>query len=263
MVGKMMLKIRKLLTNIWIRLHERKYSYEGKNIKYILLNNKSDYLCVCFAGFPPLGSYPIYNYIRTLKGIKKANYLFLLDDMVNIRTGGGYYLGNRGYYWGLEAVPNMINSFKDRLSAKKIITLGSSKGGSCALLFGAKVVADCIISGACQYKIGTYLNCPYHIASLRELTGEKDTSKEVSKESIEQLDSLIYTALKENRNIKNTKIWLHYSNQEHTFFSDIKFLVDDLKKLGYNVSEDIRDYQEHGDVGLYFPTYMRHILESL
>lgn len=140
-------------------------------------------------------------------------------------------MGNMGNYWGIEAIPEMILSFKHKLSARKLITVGSSKGGSCALLYGAKTGADYIIAGACQYRIGTYLNCPYHIMSLRELTGEKDSLKEVSKKAISRLDDLIFEALKENRNIKNTKIWLHYSNKEHTFFSDIKFLIEDLKKI--------------------------------
>jgi len=259
---KLIKKIEKKLIHIWIKIHEKKYFYKDKTIKYVLLDNNSDFLCVCFAGFPALGTYPVYNYIRTLKGLKKMNYLFILDDMVNIPTGGGYYLGNMGNYWGIEAVPEMIFNLKDKLSAKKLITVGSSKGGSCALFYGAKIGADYIIAGACQYRIGTYLNCPYHIMSLRELTGEKDTLKEVSNEAISYLDNLIFQALKENQTIKNTKIWLHYSNREHTFFSDIKFLIEDLEKLGYNFSEDIKG-ENHGDVGLYFPSYIKKILRNL
>lgn len=255
--------IKRILMRTWINMHERKYYYKDKTIKYILIDNKSDFLCVCFAGFPPLGSYPVYNYIRTLKRNKKMSYLFVLDDMVNLPTGGGYYLGNSGDYWGLKAIPQMIFNFKEKLSAKKIVTAGSSKGGSCALLFGAKVGADYIIAGACQYKIGTYMNCPYHIRSLRELTGEIDIKKDVSEEAIERLDNLVFKALKENKNLNNTKIWLHYSDKEHTYFSDIQFLVDDLKHFGYDFSEDIKDYENHGDVGLYFPSYMTSILENL
>lgn len=64
---KMVKKIKKSAMHIWIKTHERKYVYKDKVIKYVLKNNKSDFLCVCFAGFPALGTYPVYNYIRTLK----------------------------------------------------------------------------------------------------------------------------------------------------------------------------------------------------
>ena len=94
-------KIYKVLIALWIRLHERKWKYNNKRIKYIHLKNKSTTLCVIFAGFPELGKKPVYyNYLRTLSRLRNMDCLFLLDDMVNIPTGGSYYLGCKGNYWG-------------------------------------------------------------------------------------------------------------------------------------------------------------------
>lgn len=81
--------------------------YKEHKIKYIYKNNKSDLLCVVFAGFPNL----------------------ILDDMVNIPTGGSYYLGRSGNYWGIDAIPAMLHYFKAKSSSKRIVTAGSSKGG--------------------------------------------------------------------------------------------------------------------------------------
>lgn len=55
-----------------------------------------------------------------------------------------------------------------------VVTIGSSKGGTCAILYGLMTNAEYIIAGACQYRIGSYLNCPYHINSQHELTGKKE-----------------------------------------------------------------------------------------
>lgn len=79
------------------------------------------------------------------------------------------------------------------------------------MLYGALAHANYVIAGACQYRIGTYLNCDYHIASLRKLTG----LELVTAEAIEELDNFTVDALKDNQE-KSMKIWLHYSKEEHT-----------------------------------------------
>lgn len=122
-------KIERMIFFVWLKCHERCYLYKEHKIKYIYKNNKSDLLCVVFAGFPNLGKYPVYNYVRTLWKKKKVNYLFILDDMVNIPTGGSYYLGCSGNYWGIDAIPAMLHYFKAKSSSKRIVTAGSSKGG--------------------------------------------------------------------------------------------------------------------------------------
>lgn len=253
-------KIYKVLIALWIRLHERKWKYNNKRIKYIHLKNKSTTLCVVFAGFPELGKKPVYyNYLRTLGRLRNMDCLFLLDDMVNIPTGGSYYLGCNGNYWGLKYVPALIAEFQKAGGYQKLITAGSSKGGTCAILYGMLLHADYILAGACQYRIGTYLNCDYHIGSLRELTGENP----VSKEAIETLDSILIDAIRNNKHKSKTKIFLHYSNKEHTYKEHIEELIADLKKYEYTLIENVESYTNHGDVGLYFPQYMVNILQNI
>ena len=204
------------------------------------------------------GGAATYNYIRTLKKYKEYNYLFVLDDMVRIPTGGSYYLGSNGDYWGLDAIPRLIKFIKGKQKNNLVVTIGSSKGGTCAILYGLMTNVDYIIAGACQYRIGSYLNCPYHINSLHELTGKK----EVGFDDIKELDDIMINTVR-NSNSKKTRIYLHYSDQEHTYKEHIEELLKDLKDSGYVVYENVEKYVNHGDVGKYFPQYMCGILSEI
>ena len=139
----------------------------------------------------------------------------------------------------------------------RINMIGSSKGGTCAILYGLLCGAKSIVAGAPQYKIGSYLNCNYHINSLRKLTGEKQPSAD----KIKELDEIVPRILRERKN-DNIKIFLHYSDQEHTYKEHIMELLYDLHKYGYKLIEDIEHYNAHNDVGIFFPEYMVRIVKN-
>ena len=184
--------------------------------------------------------------------------IFVCDDMVNIPTGGSYYLGDSGDYWGVDAVESLLKYVMRKKKYKKIIGVGSSKGGTAALIFGLKMKFDAIIIGACQYKIGNYLNCPYHYKTLQELTGMKN----VSDEAIDKLNSITKNILIQNRKT-STEIWFHYSIKEHTYSEQIKELLQDLRENEYLLHEDVSTYLEHNDVAKYFPDFLLKTLDSL
>lgn len=77
---------------------------------------------------------------------------------------------------------------------------------------------------------------------------------------INALDQIVPNAVLNNDEIDKTKIFIHYSTQEHTYKEHIEQLIDDLHKKGYSIIEDIRDYSDHGDVKYYFPKFL---LDSL
>ena len=62
-------------------------------------------MCICFSAMPPLGSGPLYNFVKSTRKIKKCNFVFILDDVINIKAGGGYYLGLMHNYYGLTDIP--------------------------------------------------------------------------------------------------------------------------------------------------------------
>lgn len=186
------------------------------------------------------------------------NYLFICDDMVNIPTGGSYYLGNDGCYWGIKAVESLLEYIMQKKKYEKRVCIGSSKGGTAAWIFGIELKFDAVVIGACQYKIGSYLNCPYHYKSLQALTGMDD----VSEDAIKELDNVTKSILLKNKNC-STEIWFHYSTKEHTYHEQIKGFVQDLYQNHYILHEDVSDYREHADVAKHFPAYLLKTLDEL
>lgn len=55
-------------------------------------------------------------------------------------------------------------------------------------------------------------------------------------------------------------IYLHYSKREHTYEEHIRFLLEQLHRLGFVVKEDVKEYLRHDEVALFFGDYMRRIV---
>lgn len=250
--------IKKIVLKIFYAVNEKKYKFKGRTIRYLFKNCKATNLCVVFSAFPQQGQMPGYNYVKTLWNRGGYDLIFICDDMVNIPTGGSYYLGDSGNFWGEEAVESLLEYIMLQKKYKKIIGVGSSKGGTAALIFGLKMKFDAIIIGACQYKIGNYLNCPYYYKTLQALTGMES----VSDKAIEKLNNVIKNILIQNRKT-STEIWFHYSIKEHTYSEQIKELLQDLRENEYVLHEDVSTYLEHNDVAKYFPGFLLKTLDSL
>lgn len=258
MIQMSMKKINAYLWKLFYFINEKHFTFKGHTVNYLFKDCKSDKLCVVFSAFPLKGTMPGYNYVRTLWNRGGVNLLYICDDMVKIPTGGSYYLGNDGDYWGIEAVEALIKRIADRGQYNKKIAVGSSKGGTAALIFGIELNFDAIIIGACQYKIGTYLNCDYHYKSLQALTG----MEHVGADTIKMLDSITEKTIHEHKDA-STEIWFHYSTEEHTYKEQIQGLLADLRSNGYELHEDIMRYSNHADVAKYFPEYLEKTLDYL
>ncbi len=149
-------RLSSLITKGRIRFSEKKYSFQEHTIKYLLLpNKKSKALIISFSAFPNPGQRSQYNYVRTLAKIT-ANKLFILDDF-GPDGRGAYYLGKKGDFFIERLVDDLIQKIICERSIKRIICLGSSKGGYSALYFGIKHQAEFIIAGAPQFLLGNYL----------------------------------------------------------------------------------------------------------
>lgn len=253
-----MKKIKACLWKLFYLIYEKRFTYKGHTIKYLFKDCKSDKLCIVFSAFPLKGTMPGYNYVRTLWKRGGINLLYICDDMVKIPTGGSYYLGNNGDYWGVEAIETLIKRIADRGKYNKKIAVGSSKGGTAALIFGIELNFDAVVIGACQYKIGTYLNCAYHYRSLQLLTG----MNRVSDDAIKLLDSVTERIIYDHKK-SSTEIWFHYSSEEHTYIEQIQCLLADLRSNGYTLHENVMRYSDHADVAKYFPEYLKETLDYL
>lgn len=136
-----------------------------------------------------------------------------------------------------------------------MITLGSSKGGTCAIYFGLSAKADEVYAAACQYHVGKYVNTEEHQKVFKSMMGESAGMKEQ-----EVLDSIMPAMIKSNAGSK-TKIHLMYSKEEHTYQEHIADLIADLDKCGIEHTDKIESFKEHGEVGKFFTPWIKEELK--
>ena len=135
------------------------------------------------------------------------------------------------------------------------IFCGSSKGGYAALNFGLEQSNSIIIAGAPQYYLGYYLSHRKSPELMNIVLGTDCTPS-----MIEELDTRIYKKIVGFRNKYQGKIYLHFSDQEHTYQEHIQHLLSDLNSNNFDYYEDRMSYLQHDDVAIYFPQYLKKIL---
>ncbi len=232
----------KIATRLFFLLKTRTYK---KRIKYIYETCNSKKLIISFTAF---SDKPCFNYYRTLKPLS-ADKLFLQD---NFGYKGSYLLYENGTELPNKLTTSLLNQILTKTKYKEIVTLGTSKGGSDAIIYGLKIGATSIISGANQYYIGKYLNTDVDnrrdifYAMMGENAGEEEQKT---------LDLVMPSLFKEYFNSKS-HIYLLYSKSEHTYEEHIKDMVEDLKKTNIQFSEIVEDFDDHNDVGKFFIPYI-------
>ena len=236
-------------TKIIRKFKNRIYKFDDINLNYMFYKEKkSKNLVIVFSACTREGVKARYNYVRTLKNIK-INKLFILDDF-GCDKRGEYYLGEAPKYNVENAVKSLIDKYKNKYN--RIYFIGSSKGGFAALNFGFKYDNSIIIIGAPQFYLGNYLSDTPNILTYR--------SMKLDEKEVNFLNKKIINEILNKK--KNIKVYLHYSNQEHTYKDHVKDLIKELKKNNVFLEEDIANYKEHSDVSLYFPKYLKNVLIS-
>lgn len=121
-------------------------------VNYIYVNNHSKNLVIIFDG---MGG--DYNYRRSMH---KSTYdqLYIKD---NWAKGNSYYLYENGSNHPETVVTSFIEGFLKEHNYDKIVTFGSSKGGSSAIYYGIKLNVTAVYAGACQFLVGNYIGI-YH-----------------------------------------------------------------------------------------------------
>ena len=253
MFGRVLREIKSGIAKKSISKHEKSYNL----LKYCFYPEKdSRFLIIVFSGFPGEGQTAKYNYINTLYSIK-ANKLFLLDDVWNSANVGSYYLGTADNWYFINDICNLVTEITVDYKIDKVITVGSSKGGTSALFYGTKLGVDYCIVGAPQYYIGTYLSTEKHRPILETIMGD------YSQESIDKLDILLSSLIKSDNN-KRPEVYLHYSPNEHTYDDHIRSMLVDLKQYGYVVHEDNNySYSNHSEVKDYFPSFLLNTIKGI
>lgn len=237
-------------------LREKTWNAHGYPVHYLYRKGTSDTLVVVFSAYAS-GLRPTYNYVRTLWKATDAHLLYIKDDFVDLPSGGGYYIGKGGDTHGLDAVCSLITEIRRRAGVRHVVGVGSSKGGTAALIFGMKLSFDALIIGACQYYIGAYMqeHKPDSLALL--VSSGKPTAEDIA-----WLDSVAPRAVGECASPAPV-VYLHYSDREHTYQEHIVDLLRDLRRRGVTVHEDVGSYEKHTDVSIYYVPYLQRTLPEV
>lgn len=243
-----MYKIFKKIFHLFLKLKERKYK---NRLKYLFFNNHSNRLVVVFSAFSP---HPTYNYLRTLKGFKHFDKLFILDDF---GYKGSYYWFENGSDMPLNLTLELISKITGSRQYDELITMGSSKGGTCAIYYGLHFNASHIYAGACQYYVGNYLNNNTNLPIMKAMLGDDFTQEDVAK-----LNAMMETQLSSHKGSRSM-IHLLYSKNEHTYNEHVVFLLNDLKNYMIPYMEKVEDFSNHSDVGKFFSLFVKEELSKL
>ena len=243
-------------TKIKLVFSQKKFKYDDVTLKYILKKNPaSKDLVIVFSSCTRRGIKARYNYMRTLSKIN-VNKLFILDDFADDHRGS-YYLGADSTYSEEKAVIKLIDNTAELLGINKRIFCGSSKGGYSAINFGLQYEDGFIVAGGPQYYLGQYLVRSQNIECLRHIVGQ------ITDEKVSKLDTRLKERIEEKIFGTKQKIYLHFSDKEHTYEEHVKDLLGCLVSCGYNVECDVADYTDHSDISLYFPDFLVNTLKKI
>lgn len=253
--------VKRILDRLYLMLivpiKEKKFiSCEGgEKLHYLFFPQKnSNVLLIGFQAFSDKGAR--YNYVRSISNFP-VNRLYIKDDFAENHRGN-YYLGCNGTYSVERSVYELIEKYIQKCNAGKLIFIGSSKGGYAAVNFGIHYKFSKMIIAAPQYYVGTYLNHDKFMVNLEDILG-----KHITEDMLRQLDGRLREKIRNDTMADTQKIYIHYSDKEHTYEEHIKDLLADLSAQGIRISENVGNYTEHTDLRYYFPDYLRQCLEEV
>lgn len=235
-------------TKVKLIVEQKKYTQQGVTFKYMLKERHSDTLIVVLSSCTRKGLKARYNYVRTLKNVA-ANQLFILDDFGKDHRGG-YYIGSDFQFNEEQVAVQLIRQMIEKTNARRLIFCGSSKGGWAALNLGLQFSEANIVVGAPQYFLGDYLVASENFDTLDHILGTR------TKEKMERLNYYLCERIQNSPYKENQKIYLHYSNKEHTYEEHVKDLISELGKQGYYMEQDVADYADHSEISYYFPDFL-------
>lgn len=203
-------------------------------------------LVVAFSAMAPEGSFT-YNYKSTLDSVA-AHRLYVLDDFGD--QGAYYYCDHRDLrvYRSVQTLIARITRKLD-VELSDVTFVGSSKGGTAALVHGSSLGVGRIIVGAPQVRIGSFVKVP-HPNVLEFMAGGR-TENDVS-----WLDRIVPNHVRKIR--PDTSIELLIGTGDHHFRDHLPHLLEVLAKIGHT-NIDVVPLQglTHADIGRPFVEFLR------
>lgn len=208
-------------------------------------------LVVVFSAMAPAGSFT-YNYKSTLDRVN-AHRLYVLDDFGD--QGAYYYCDHRDLAI-YRSVQKLLRRIIDELGVDlaDVALVGSSKGGTAAIIHGSSLGVGRIIVGAPQIRIGSFLARPHPnvLEFMAGGTGEQDVA---------WLDRAVVNHVRKIR--PDTSVELLIGTDDHHFRDHLPHLVSVFRSIGHdNFSVAHREGLNHADVGRAFSRFLLRRLDG-
>lgn len=208
-------------------------------------------LAVAFSAIGEVGDFT-YNYRATLDQLD-VSALYILDDF---GSQGAYYHSDHRSEAIFRTVQRLISEVcsKEGLQPTSVATVGSSKGGTAALMHGSAFGAGRIIVGAPQTRVGTFLAKP-HPNILEYMAGG------TTDEDVRHLDSIVFKQLE---NIGNeTSISVLVGAEDHHLLQHVEPLMEHMKTIGATAPKlAVLPDLTHSDIGGVYRHFLTANLEQ-
>lgn len=228
--------------------------FAEKPINYLLegvnREGKANQLLVAFTAMGQLNDFT-YNYRASLQGFPGA-ILYILDDFGD---QGSYYLASGRNLAEFRSVQSLIRTVTSSmgLSLSDVVTLGSSKGATAALLHGATLGVHQVYAGAPQYKIGNFVKKP-HPNVLRYISGDETEG------SVSWANDIAFRIL--SSGVRSTKISVLVGKRDGHHRHHCVPLIDDLRMLGYQPENLVLPGTTHAQFGAVFRKFLISLVEG-
>jgi len=215
---------------------------------------QSDVLCVVLPAMAGKFDYRI-NYLKLLRGAP-VNRLFLLDDF---GPQGSYLIASGGDVRLGDAVCALLESVRCRLGIdkRKVVFMGSSKGGTTALYVAHRLGYGHVLAGAPQTRIGYFL-LHQDVANGWRLADYMCPGKRGA-EALDWLNRLMFDLPL----AKDVDCRIHVGEGDHHYRRHVLPYLHHVRKRGGNVDLHVGNYEQHNELGEHFPDYVENALGDL
>lgn len=228
--------------------------YGEKPVHYLLdgdaASARANGLAVVFSAVNPRYDFT-FNYRTSLEKFSGA-VMYVLDDFGD---QGSYYLANNRNFAEFRSVQGAVREVLNHLGIAEddVTMLGSSKGGSAAIMHGVALGAAEVIVGGPQYRIGFFTKDP-HPNILEYIAGGTTTADSL------WLDKSFQRLLESGS--RKTKIRVFVGEADGHYRHHAVPLTDRARALGYSLDLIRMPGTTHAELGPMFSSVLRTFAES-
>ncbi|MEF2292952.1 hypothetical protein [Virgibacillus dokdonensis] len=152
----------------------------------------------------------------------------------------------------------MSNASHHNIPKEKIISCGSSKGGTAALYYGIKYNFGYVIAGGFQIKVGDYLYSTSEYTRetvLNFITGGTD------KKHKDYLNKFFLGFVNHSKVTSN--IYIHGGKGDSHYRQHVTTFIEIMKRRNMPYHLDLQNYSSHSQVGSYFSSFISEVFSKI